>query len=577
MFTKIIYKYCLFAFAIFISQQSGYAQATNDEIMCVQLDHLDKILKEFTYFEEKNDTMEVAKGETATFQFVLRSIYSIKNLKIEALNLTKENNKIPPALKAFVGYVRLGQYSDLPSKDRLLSPSGYFPDQLFDIESIDVASLSNQPVWITYPIPKDASPGIYAATLSFSGIVNGKKFTIKKQIYAKVYDVVLPEQTLWVTNHFNSSTALAYMNNQEPVVRFSDRYWELLKILANSMGSHGQNTYLISPLEFCKYKIDGLNYSFDFTDFDNMVEFFIREGGLKRIEGGYLGGHIVEGDYKSPIGVTYPVKSAAPGESTVFRMDTIKQQPLENDTLHAFLTQFFPALYHHLRNKGWDKMYIQHISDEPGDAAAKSYIQISEFLHRLAPEIKVIDAVVSNKLANSVDIWVPVLHNLNKDYAFFQEQQKRAEVWFYTCVTPQGNYANRFIELPLLQMRILHWINYRFNITGYLHWGFNHWHLQTPGEAAYHHPTANMVWPAGDTYIVYPGYNKVYSSIRLEAMRDGIADYELLKLLEQKYPEKAKEIAKFIVLKFDSYDCSIGNFRQTRTKILKLLSQESER
>ncbi|MDR3232658.1 MAG: DUF4091 domain-containing protein [Planctomycetaceae bacterium] len=37
-------------------------------------------------------------------------------------------------------------------------------------------------------------------------------------------------------------------------------------------------------------------------------------------------------------------------------------------------------------------------------------------------------------------------------------------------------------------------------------------------------------------FIVYPAENKVYSSIRFAAMRDGIADYELLKLLAAKNP-----------------------------------------
>lgn len=42
--------------------------------------------------------------------------------------------------------------------------------------------------------------------------------------------------------------------------------------------------------------------------------------------------------------------------------------------------------------------------------------------------------------------------------------------------------------------------------------------------------------PGGDSWIVYPNNGKLYGSIRLEAMRDGIADYTLLKMLERRIP-----------------------------------------
>ena len=101
---------------------------TTPEVVCVQLDPLEKVLKEQIYFEENVDTVAVAKGETASFQFVLRSIHPIKNLKIETTDLTDGIQTIPSGLKAFVGYVRQGRNTPVPSKDRLISASGYFPD-----------------------------------------------------------------------------------------------------------------------------------------------------------------------------------------------------------------------------------------------------------------------------------------------------------------------------------------------------------------------------------------------------------------------------------------------------------------
>jgi len=59
----------------------------------------------------------------------------------------------------------------------------------------------------------------------------------------------------------------------------------------------------------------------------------------------------------------------------------------------------------------------------------------------------------------------------------------------------------------------------------------------------------------------------------LKTMRDGIMDYELLKMLSQKHPDKAKEICSQIVYSFDRYNTDIKVFREKRKMILKLLSK----
>ena len=539
----------VFAFAMLLA---GYSQSVVKIVTCVQLDPLQKVFTEDSCFVEISDTAAVAKGETTTFQFVIKSSYPIKELKVEAGNLINGKNKIFVTKKAFVGYELAKNYTRHPSKDAVRPVSNLFPDPLIDMESMDVDPVSNQPVWIEYAIPHDAASGNYSATLVFTGKVNGKKFKVTKKVNAKVYPVTLPEQTLWITNWFiPNSTKMAILNDNQPVKMFSDRFWELLTVHAHVMRDHGQNTYLIGNQgefydflgELCNFKIIDTQFTFDFTNFDKMVELFIREGGLKRIEGGHIGART--GNWQSDFGVFVPKVGIIPFD------DVLAQN---------FLTQFLPALHSHLKNKGWDKMYIQHVADEPFEPNAASYIRLVEFVKSLMPGVPVIDAVMYSKLANSADIWVPKLDTYHRDYSFYQERQAAGnEVWFYTCVEPQGNYANRFLEQPLIQTRLLHWINYRYGATGYLHWGFNQW--DKPG------------FPAGDAWIIYPFEGKVYSSMRLAAMRDGIADYELLKLLEQKSPEKAKELARTLIKDFNSYDSNIQTFRQTRLKLLKWLSE----
>lgn len=554
-------KSILFIFVVLFAIHNSSCNDGNDsphggenvgtDILCVQLDPLEKIYQEDTRFTGSNSVAAVAKGETVSFQFVVRSSVDIKNLKIEPGVLSNGNTQLNATLKAFIGYIRAGKHLEPASKDAVFPASDNYPDCLKEVETINVAANYNQSVWVNYTIPRNATSGDYTAQIVLSGTADGKPFSIEKNVKAKVYNVVLPEQTLWVTNwHSHHYTSL--MNNGGKVELFSDRYWSLMTEMAHVMRDHGQNVYYINPIfDFIKCELSGTQYTFDFTNFDKTIELFIKEGGLKRIEGGHLAFRM--GDWHSDYGIKMP--------------NAANPMPLSGSETKNFLSQFIPELYNHLVSKGWWEMYIQHIGDEPIDANAQSYIQIAQFLKDMVPSIKILDAVHSNKLANTVDTWVPMLNFYHEGYSFYQERQKAGdEIWYYTCMDPRGNYANRFLELPLIQTRILHWINYQYGATGYLHWGFNQDWIETNQNIA----TDGYV-PGGDTFIVYPAYNKVYSSMRLEAMRDGIFDYELLKLLEQKDPAKAKELADAIVMGFDSYNSRIDHFREIRTKLLTWL------
>ncbi len=234
-----------------------------------------------------------------------------------------------------------------------------------------------------------------------------------------------------------------------------------------------------------------------------------------------------------------------------------------------------PALVNHLKEKGWENIYMQHICDEPEPGNEKTYADIATYIKSIAPSLKFIDAVHSHGVNNTVDIWVPQLDFYDSAYSFYKERQDAGnEIWFYTCLAPQGDYANRYIEIPLIKTRILHWINFRFGATGYLHWGWNFWAENSLEETAGIITEAGNIMPGGDAFITYPGNGKILSSIRLEAMRDGIVDYELLKMLNEKKPAVAKETCRQVVYDFAKYDVDIKSFRAKRRFILQQLSGE---
>jgi hypothetical protein len=152
--------------------------------------------------------------------------------------------------------------------------------------------------------------------------------------------------------------------------------------------------------------------------------------------------------------------------------------------------------------------------------------------------------------------------------------QSGHEVWFYTCLFPNKRYLNRLMDYPLLKVRLLHWLNFRYGFTGFLHWGWNFW---TPEPVKDTQPVIDantQLLPSGDAFIVYPDRagKSVYSSIRLETMRAGIEDYELLMLLRQKNPAVAERLSQMAIQSLTDYVRDPATFRAIERKLLEALS-----
>jgi hypothetical protein len=355
------------------------------------------------------------------------------------------------------------------------------------------------------------------------------------------------------------------MNGGRSFVPFSDQHWELIRLLARKMADYRQNVAIISPLALSDFTYEKGKWKTDFTKFDKMVDIFIKEGVIGRIEGGHIGGR--ESTWTSQFVVMVPGKEGDPQKK-------FENLPISDPKAAAFYRDFIPALRNHLKEKSWDKIYMQHLADEPIHENVKSYIEIAKFIRNLAPDFKFVDACHSKDLGGMLDIWVPQLDYMNTDYEFYNKQhQSGKEIWAYTCLNPKFEYANRFIELPLLKTRYIHWINYKYNIPGYLHWGLNFWHPEGAfGEQTSIQYEGGNVLPGGDGWIIYPMDGKLLSSIRFDAMRNGIVDYELFRMLEKKDPEKAKDIVDKVVYAFDKYDNNIEAFREHRRHLMELLS-----
>ena len=149
------------------------------------------------------------------------------------------------------------------------------------------------------------------------------------------------------------------------------------------------------------------------------------------------------------------------------------------------------------------------------------------------------DEFCSTGYGKDVEVWVPKLplyYEWQDDYE--RARKDGAELWFYTCCDPYGRFPNRCVDFPAIKTRIIHWLNWRYNVAGYLHWGLTAW-TDDPYATA-----TRYAYPPGESWIVYPGPNGPVDSMRYEALRDGIEDYEYLWLLTSLAEKTKRELGQ---------------------------------
>ncbi len=506
---------------------------------------------------------EVARGETASLQVVVRAEAPVTGVQaaVTPLRASGKTARLAARPVRYVGTVPVDRPTQKPSRDQLRPPLADYPDPLLECAMIDIPAGRAQALWITVPVPTNAPPGVYRGTVTIRGTTGGRALRVRQRIEVEVCAATVGRSRLWVTDWF----AMHWPHLKIAPAPESDEYYALLRRYARNLADHRHTVALISPLSLARFSVapDGA-LAIDFGRFDRWVRIFREEGVIGRIEGGHVGGR--KAGWDSEFVVT--IHEVRDGQVSARSVDPAAPEA------DRFYAQFFPALVKHLKERGWLGDYLQHLADEPIAGNIGSYRAMAALIRKYAPELRVVEACHTKDLVGSIDVWVPQLNFLHEDFAHYQARQRAGdEVWFYTCVFPQGEYANRFIEQPLLKTRLLHWINFRYGVTGYLHWGYNHWTAESPFTHTTRAHGGPAYLPAGDPWIVYPGTDGPLDSIRFEAMRDGIADYELLCLLAERDPEAAQRLAERVILDFDRYDTDVGRFRAARHELLQALAR----
>ena len=115
--------------------------------------------------------------------------------------------------------------------------------------------------------------------------------------------------------------------------------------------------------------------------------------------------------------------------------------------------------------------------------------------------------------------------------------EKRPEkLWGYYCTGQYVDVTNRFIVQPGYRTRILGTQMYKYQLDGFLHWGYNFYnaeHSIFPIDP-YRCTDAAGAFPSGDPFLVYPGADKEpEESLRIMLMDEAMSDLCAMNYLEE--------------------------------------------
>lgn len=507
-----------------------------------------------------------ARNQHLSIQLALRSEKPLPEVSAEITPIVgSSGQRIVGGTARAVGYVVVGSHTkNTPAEERVGEAPGWFPDPLWDFP-MALERNRTRSLWATIAVPADAAPGLYRGALVLRA---GKRTLARREFRIRVFAAAVPERrSLKITNWVNLGDKTSRQFYGFP--QFSEDWWTLVGNFARVLADHRQNVIYTPLLDLIRARAEGDRLAYDFANFDRWVETFQQAGVIGTIEGSHLLDRA--GSYDAPLIVrTQQLVNGQVAEMSL---------PPDDPRVETFLAGFLSALDAHLALKNWKPIYLQHILDEPHGAEPPYYARFGELVRRSLPGVSTMDAMdaatMSAELKKNCDIWVPQLGQFDGQMELIADRIRSGrEVWFYTCLFPTQRYLNRMIDYPLLKVRLLHWLNYRYGLAGYLHWGGNYWTPEPVNDTQPVIDANTELLPAGDAFIVYPDAERksVFSSIRLEAMREGIEDYELLQLLGERNPEEAERLARAAIVSFTEYIRDPAAFRRIHRSLLEALS-----
>lgn len=405
------------------------------------------------------------------------------------------------------------------------SESGYYPDLLLPINNGKVSVKKGITVlWLEVDAAHNNS-GNHRISLT----VGDKTVGIDVEIINAELDFKDFVYTCW----FHTDCLMSYYKFDA----FSDEYWRVTENFLKTAGEYGMNCVLTPiftpPLDTQKGKErptvqlidvtvkDGI-YSFNFDKLTQWIEMAHRCG-IEYFEFAH---------FYTQWGAKNAPKIMATVDGVYKKIFGWETRANSRKYKH-FLTILSVELKKYLEERNLRNKVFIHVSDEPNASMQCSYKKASKHIHSLFEGYKITDALSDYTFYKKGIVSNPIPANDHIDKFI----GKVDNLWVYYCSAQKNhNVANRFFCNDSIRTRVIGYQMFKFDITGFLHWGYNFYYkrlskgLVNPYEVT----DAGKEFPSGDSFIVYPAEDgTAHHSLRLKVFYDALQDMAALNTLEK--------------------------------------------
>jgi hypothetical protein len=388
-------------------------------------------------------------------------------------------------------------------------------DILDTAPEIDAEARTARSVWYAVDIPDDAKPGIHKGNLTV------RAFGMEPVVVDVELDVIgmtLPPASEWSyhLDFWQHPWAIARGHNVE---MFSEEFYTVARPLYRRLANAGQKCLTISINDwpwkqqtFDAYRtmIDWIkhpdgSWTYDYTKFDEYVAF------------GEACGIVGQINCYSMVpfrGYDFHYLDAATGDR-----QKVSAKP-GTEAYAELWTPFLKDFARHLKKTGRLGKTCIAMDERP----LQDLQEVIKLVKAEAPEMKIALAA-NHSLEEIADDTFDYCFYIGKagsiDEHFTNPRRAKGQkTTFYVCCGP--GRPNTFTFSPPAESVWLGWYAAERRFDGFLRWAYAHWN-RNPLETTDYGP-----WPTGDCWLVYPGNR---SSIRFERLREGIQDFEKLRIV----------------------------------------------
>ena len=422
--------------------------------------------------------------------------------------------------------------SEFGDDDFITKHPGYFPDIMNKLEDNRFVVTSEHVTSFWFALePQSKITGKHKIKIKFYD--DDDIFIDEVEHDVNIIDAELPKQKLICTGWFHGDCIAALHN----VEIGSDDYYEIVRKFIDVYRKFGHNM-ILTPLftppldtdvgaerptnQLVKVTQTNGEYTFDFNELDRWIDMCL-QCGIEYFEMSHL---------FTQWGAEFTPKIMATVDGEYKRIFGWDVEALSEEYT-GFLAAFMPELIKYLKGMQVYERCFFHVSDEPSEKHAEQYVKVSGIIRNYVGKERMMEAISDYVFYEKGLINRPVPSNDHID-PFLDNNVEH--LWTYYCCCQGNKVANRFMAMPSYRNRILGYQLYKYNIEGFLQWGFNFWFgvrsrcVIDPHFVA----DANNGFPAGDSFVVYPLNNagEPETSLRLYFFNEGLQDKRALELLE---------------------------------------------